>query len=136
MIRSIVKDPLFLGQKARKAGKDDIVIGRDLLDTLLAHQATCVGMAANMIGEAVAVIAVDTGQMKMVMFNPVIVKRSGPYETSEGCLSLPGIRKVQRYQTITVKFQDMCLQEETAVFSGKAAEIIQHECDHLAGILI
>ncbi|WP_432643241.1 peptide deformylase [Acidaminococcus sp.] len=136
MIREIMRDPFFLQQKSLPASPLDKPVAIDLLDTLKAHRAECVGMAANMIGVAKCVIVVNLGLMDMVLFNPKIVKQKGAYETSEGCLSLPGERKTVRYREIEVEFQDMEFQKQTLKFTGFPAQIIQHEVDHLAGRLI
>lgn len=66
----------------------------------------------------------------------MITEKAEPYETEEGCLSLPGTRRTIRYNRITVKYQDKKFADHTQKFSGYIAQIIQHECDHLAGILI
>ena len=92
MIRPINRDPLFLAQKSAPATPEDAPIARDLLETLTAHADGCVGMAANMIGEAKCIIAVESEDGYLVLFNPVILKRSGPYEAEEGCLSLEGVQ--------------------------------------------
>lgn len=136
MVKSIVKDVMFLGQKSEPATKDDLHVARDLKDTLAAHRDGCVGMAANMIGYKKRMIIVSLGIVDLVMLNPVITKKSGPYETEEGCLSLTGVRKTTRYQKITVKYQDTSMKPRVQEFSGWAAQIIQHECDHLEGIII
>ena len=136
MIRPIVKDVFFLGQKSESAAKQDLSVGQDLLDTLHANRNHCVGMAANMIGVKKRIIIVNMGIMNTVMYNPVIVKKDSPYETEEGCLSLVGVRKTTRYQKITVRYLDMSFQEHTQEFTGWIAQIIQHECDHLEGIII
>ena len=136
MIKPIVKDIMFLGQKSDPVTKADLPIAQDLKDTLAAHRDGCVGMAANMIGYKKNMIIVSLGIMDLVMLNPVITKKSGPYEAEEGCLSLTGTRKTTRYQKITVKYQDTSMKECVREFSGMAAQIIQHECDHLAGIII
>ena len=136
MIRPIVKDIMFLGQKSEPATKDDLQIAKDLQDTLAANREGCVGMAANMIGYKKRIIIVSMGFMDVVMFNPEIMKKAGPYETEEGCLSLNGVRKTTRYQKITVKYQDMNFQTHTQEYSGWTAQIIQHECDHLEGVII
>ena len=109
---------------------------RDRLDTLIAHKAGCVGMAANMIGVCKRIIAFDNEGTYMVMFNPVIVRQSGPYEAQEGCLSLTGVRKTKRFQTIKVQWQNEQFQTRLKTFTGWTAEIIQHEIDHCEGILI
>ena len=136
MVRDICKDEGFLAQKAQPATFDDLDTARDLLDTLIAHKAGCVGMAANMIGINKRIIAFDNEGDYMVMLNPVIVKQSGPYEAEEGCLSLTGTRKTKRFQTIKVQWQNEKLQTRLKTFTGWTAEIIQHEIDHCEGILI
>ena len=136
MIKSIVKDVFFLGQKSEPATKQDISVGQDLMDTLRANQDHCVGMAANMIGVKKKIIIVNIGIMNVVMYNPVIVKKDTLYETEEGCLSLTGIRKTTRYQNIEVEYYDSSWKKHRQSYSGWTAQIIQHECDHLAGIII
>ena len=136
MIREICKDEFFLSQKAEPATAGDLEIAQDLLDTLAAHKDGCVGMAANMIGVNKRIIIFDNEGAYQVMFNPVIVKQSGPYETEEGCLSLTGRRKTKRFQTIKVQWQNEKLQTRLKTFTGWTAEIIQHEIDHCDGILI
>ena len=136
MIRPIVHDPFFLGQKSTPATEADRPIINDLLDTLRAHLDRCVGMAANMIGERKRIIVFCNGPMQMIMVNPQITAKSGPYETEEGCLSLAGTRKTKRYQQITVRYQDQAFQTRTGTFEGFTAQIIQHEIDHCEGILI
>ena len=136
MKRPIVKDILFLSQKGQPATKADISIGTDLMDTLEANKSRCVGMAANMIGVNKNVIIVDMGFMNVVMFNPVIISKSGEYETEEGCLSLEGVRKTTRYQEIEVEFMNMSWQKQRMKLQGWTAQICQHEIDHLQGIII
>ncbi len=136
MIREICKDPIFLSRRAEPAALEDLEVAGDLLDTLKAHKDGCVGMAANMIGVCKAIIAFENQGSYMVMFNPEILKKSQPYETEEGCLSLPGSRKTTRYQVIKVRWQNENFQERIKTFSGFTAQIIQHEIDHCQGILI
>ena len=136
MIREICKDEFFLSQKAEPATVDDLAIAQDLLDTLTAHKDGCVGMAANMIGVNKRIIAFENDGEYMVMFNPVIVKQSGAYETDEGCLSLTGTRKTKRHKVIKVQWQNEKFQTRLKTFTGWTAEIIQHEIDHCEGILI
>lgn len=136
MIREICRDETFLAQKAAPATADDLAMAQDLLDTLTAHKDGCVGMAANMIGVCKRIIAFDNEGTYMVMFNPVIVRQSGPYEAQEGCLSLTGVRKTKRFQTIKVQWQNEQFQTRLKTFTGWTAEIIQHEIDHCKGILI
>ena len=136
MIKPIVKDVFFLGQKSEAATKQDMSVGQDLMDTLRANQDHCVGMAANMIGVKKKIIIVNMGIMNVVMYNPVIVKKDTPYETEEGCLSLSGVRKTTRYQNIEVEYYDSSWKKHRQSYSGWTAQIFQHECDHLAGIII
>lgn len=136
MIKPIVKDIFFLNQKSQIATREDMHIAMDLLDTLKANEKGCVGMAANMIGEKKRIIAVNMGIMNVIMFNPKIVKKSGKYETEEGCLSLVGMRPCTRYQEIEVEYEDMQFKKQRQRYSGWIAQIIQHECDHLEGIII
>lgn len=136
MIRPIVKDVLFLGQKSEPATKQDLPVGQDLMDTLRANQDRCVGMAANMIGVRKKVIIVNMGIMNVVMYNPVIVKKDTPFETEEGCLSLTGVRRTTLYQNIEVEYLDGNWKKQRRKYSGWTAQIIQHECDHLEGIII
>ena len=136
MIRDICKDEAFLAQKAEPAAADDLGTAQDLLDTLIAHRDGCVGMAANMIGVSKRIIAFENDSKYEVMFNPVIVKQSGVYDAEEGCLSLTGRRKVRRFRTIKVQWQNEKFQLRLKTFTGWTAEIIQHEIDHCDGILI
>ena len=136
MIREICKDEAFLAQKAEPAAAEDLATARDLLETLEAHKEGCVGMAANMIGVNKRIIAFDNGGEYMVMFNPDIVKCSGPYTAEEGCLSLSGTRKTRRYQSIKVRYQNEKFQVRFKTFTGWTAQIIQHELDHCEGIII
>ena len=136
MVRPIVKDVLFLGQKSLPATPEDIPVADDLLDTLKAHAAECVGMAANMIGVKKRIIVVDLGGMALEMFNPRIVSQSVAYETMEGCLSLYGARTVTRYKNIKVEWKTRTFQTRMQTFTGNVAQIIQHEIDHCNGILI
>ena len=136
MVRPIMKDPIFLSRKSGEATAEDTGIARDLLETLEYHKEGCVGMAANMIGQAKRIIAFDCGGTYMVMFNPEILKTWEPYDAEEGCLSLAGVRKTTRYRRIKVRYQTEVMQWRTKNFEGWTAQIIQHEIDHCNGILI
>ncbi len=137
MVKELIHDPLFLGIKSKPATKEDILVGRDLLDTLMAHRETCVGMAANMIGITKRIIAFGDNGRYTVMYNPEIVSKSGSYQTEEGCLSLlGGPRPTTRYKTVRVRYQDNSFTWKTASYTGFTAQIIQHEIDHCNGILI
>ena len=137
MVKELMHDPIFLSLKSEVATKEDLQVAEDLLDTLIAHKDGCVGMAANMIGTRKRIIAFDNEGTYMVMFNPEIIKKSEPYETEEGWLSLlGGPRKCKRYKTIKVQWQTSEMQTRIKTFTGFPAQIIQHEVDHCDGILI
>lgn len=134
--QNIIHDQLFLSQKSTSANRADLKIAEDLCDTLLANRDKAAGLAANMIRKNKRIIAFYVGPLPLVMLNPRIIRRSGEYLTSEGCLSLNGERKTKRYKTITVTYQNMSLETKTQKFTGFIAEVIQHEIDHCEGILI
>ena len=137
MVKELMHDPIFLAKKSETATENDIDIAMDLLETLVHHQEGCVGMAANMIGELKRIIAFDNDGEYMVMFNPVILKKSDAYETEESCLSLlGGPRKTKRYKSIKVQYQTEDFKIRIKTFKGFSAQIIQHEIDHCDGILI
>ena len=148
MIKELMHDPIFLAGKSEVATKEDLHVARDLLDTLMAHKESCVGMAANMIGVKKRIIAFldesgrapklgDGEPVYTVMLNPEIIKKDGAYDTEEGCLSLlGGPRRCKRYKTIKVQYQTLEMQKRTKNFAGWTAQIIQHEVDHCNGVLI
>ena len=137
MVKDLMHDPIFLAQRSTAAGKEDLQIATDLLDTLIAHKETCVGMAANMIGVCKRIIAFDNDGSYMVMLNPQILKTAEPFDTEESCLSLlGGPRKTLRYRKIKVQYQTVELQTRIKTFEGFTAQIIQHEVDHCNGVLI
>lgn len=141
MIREVMHDPIFIAGKSEVATKEDLQVAQDLLDTLMAHKDSCVGMAANMIGAKKRIIAFfdESGRAPTytVMLNPEIIKKDGAYDTEEGCLSLlGGPRTCKRYKTIKVKYQTLELQARIKTYTGWTAQIIQHEVDHCNGVLI
>ena len=136
MVQEIMRDEAFLSQKAEPASLEDLPVVQDLLDTITAHKTGCVGMAANMIGVNKRIIIFDNKGKYMVMFNPEIIKKSGPYEAAEGCLSLTGTRKAKRWKSIKVQYQNEQFQIRFKTFTGWTAQIIQHEIDHCEGELI
>ena len=137
MIKEVVHDPIFLAGKSDPGTKEDLQVAQDLLDTLIANREACVGMAANMIGVRKRIIVFDNEGTYMTMFNPEIIKKSGSYDTEEGCLSLlGGPRPCKRYKTIKVQWQTADFQMRIKTFTGWSAQIIQHEIDHCNGILI
>ena len=137
MVKDLMHDPIFLGGKSEVATIDDLQTAQDLLDTLTAYKDSCVGMAANMIGVRKRIIAFDNEGKYMVMFNSEIIKKSGPYDAEESCLSLlGGPRKCKRYQSIKVQWQTEKFETRIKTFTGWTAQIIQHEIDHCNGVLI
>lgn len=136
MIKPIMHNEAFLKQKSTDATPADASIITDLIDTLRANSAHCVGMAANMIGVKKRIIVFSIGPIIVPMVNPVITKKEKSYETEEGCLSLSGVRKTTRYETIEVSYQDQNFKPQKQMFQGWTAQIIQHEIDHCNGILI
>ena len=136
MIRTVVKDVLFLEQKSEPATKDDVEVINDLIDTLRANLDHCVGMAANMIGVKKRILVFSVGEIIVPMLNPVILKKDTPYEAEESCLSLDGFRKTTRYEKIEVEYLDINFKNHKQVFTGFTAQIIQHEVDHFEGIII
>ena len=136
MVQEIMRDEVFLSQKAEPATPEDLPIAQDLLDTLAAHKDGCVGMAANMTGVSKRIIAFDNEGKYMVMFNPEIIKKSSLYEAEEGCLSLTGTRRARRWQSIKVQYQNEQFQTRFKAFTGWTAQLIQHEIDHCEGVLI
>lgn len=136
MIKTIVRDPLFLAQKSEPATEADKQVVQDLLDTLRANLDRCVGMAANMIGVKKRIIVVAAGPVQFAMINPVITKKSGEFKTEEGCLSLEGVRACTRYKNIEVDYLDLNFKPQHGKYTGWTAQIIQHEVDHCNGIII
>ena len=137
MIRAIMTKRFFLRQPSVEATADDLGIARDLAETLEAHRAHCVGMAANMIGERKRIIAVLDGAGKvLVMLNPRIVEAEGPFEAEEGCLSLEGTRTARRFRRIVVAYEDERMRSHEDAFDGFVAQAIQHEVDHCNGVII
>ena len=137
MVRELIHDPIRLAAKSAEATVEDTGIASDLLDTLRAHSETCVGMAANMIGERKRIICYTDGKEYVTMFNPEIVKKTEPFETEEGCLSLIGVlRKCKRYKKLKIKYQTEKFEIRLKTYTGFTAQIIQHEIDHCNGVLI
>lgn len=136
MIQPIIKDENFLCLPSTPATIADLQVAQDLLDTLAANAERCVGLAANMIGVSKHIIVVDDEGSPIVMFNPQIIKSSEPFHTEEACLSLAGTRPCKRYKSIKVQYQNSDFQTRLKTFKGFTAQIIQHEIDHLSGIII
>lgn len=136
MVKPIIHDTVFLSIPSKPATEEDVSVGQDLMDTLLAHRQHCAGMVANMIGVNKNIIVFEENGKPVIMYNPVILQKAGEYETTEGCLSLSGERKTKRYFTITVRYTDVHQKEQVKRYTGFTAQVIQHETDHLKGILI
>lgn len=125
----------------------------DMYETMYA--ANGVGLAAPQVGESIRLFVMDTGAgssteegeaapegdeeapMKKVFINPYIVEEEGDeWAFEEGCLSIPGIREeVDRQPRIVLQYMDEQFKEHEEVFEGFAARVIQHEHDHLDGVL-
>lgn len=136
MIKEINRDIFILSQKSVPATENVRQTGEDLLETLIANSERCVGMAANMIGVPKNIIAINDNNNYTVMYNPEILKADKEYETEEGCLSLDGVRKTKRYRKIKVRYLDKDFKIKIKTYDGFTAQIIQHEIDHLSGIII
>ena len=136
MVREVIHDPILLGIPSTAAGQEDLPVAQDLLDTLVFHKDGCVGMAANMIGVHKRIIVFDAGDGPVLMYNPVITKKAGEYQTEEGCLSLSGVRPTKRWKRIKVEYLNEDFRPRCKTFTEWAAQIIQHEIDHCDGILI
>lgn len=126
MVKKIIHDPIFLARTSELATKEDLQIAQDLIDTLITHRDSCVGMAANMIGVKKRIIAFldESGRAPTctVMLNPEIVKKDGAYNTEEGCLSLlGGPRPCKRYKSIKVKYQTLELQTRIKTYTNWTA---------------
>lgn len=137
MVKDLIHDPIRLSLKSTDATEADVATALNLLDTLKAHSETCVGMAANMIGDCKRIICFVDGGEYVTMFNPEILRASEPFETREGCLSLLGEpRKCKRYRKIKVKYQNVKFETRIKTYTDFTAQIIQHEIDHCNGLLI
>ena len=136
MIQNIMRDIEFLKLVSEPATAADVQVADDLMETLKANAGRCVGMAANMIGVSKCIIVFEDEGTYMEMFNPKILRRNDPFEAEEGCLSLTGTRKAKRYKEIKVQWQTRDMKTRVKNFTGFTAQIIQHEIDHLNGIII
>lgn len=136
MIRNICKDIEFLKTKSIDSNPNDKNVMQDLKDTLGFNLHRCVGMAANMIGVNKRTIIFVDAKSLVIMNNPVILSKSGQYQTNEGCLSLEGQRPTIRYKKIKVQYYDEDFKIKIKTYTEFTAQIIQHEMDHLEGIII
>ena len=141
MIKNLVHDPIFLAGKSEAATKEDLQIAQDLLDTLIAHKDSCVGMAANMTGVKKRIIAFLDESRRIstytVMLNPEIIKKDSVYDAEESCLSLlGGPRPCKRYKSIKVKYQNLELQTRIKTYTSWTTQIIQHEIAHCDWMLV
>jgi peptide deformylase len=138
MIKEIVKDEAILTLKSETVSMEEAKeIIADLLDTAKAHIDNCAGLAAPQIGVNKRVVVVRSGDSFFPMVNPVVVKKTGKkFLNHEGCLSLDGIRAVERYASVLVNYTDGKGKRQTKTFNGTLAIVIQHETDHLNGVLI
>lgn len=140
MVKEIVKDVAILTKKSEKFvfGEDDHII-QDLIDTAEAHKDICVGLAAVQIGYHKRAFVVWSADKKRYIpfINPKIIQRyGGTYKATEGCLSVEGEHEVKRHYGITVVYYSPKNKCISIGASGYFAEVIQHEYDHLNGVLI
>lgn len=120
---------------------EDITLIQDMLETM--HEANGIGLAATQVGVMKQLLVIDlsesdsSGEMKpMVIINPEIIAEEGMVEIEEGCLSIPDVREgVKRPERITVRFHDASMELQELTADGMLARVIQHETDHLNGIL-
>lgn len=138
MIKDIIKDEKVLTQKSVQFvfGKDDYLI-QDMLDTANEYKENCAGLACIQIGIPKKIILVKSNDKYNVLINPMIIKKSPKtYIAQEGCLSVDGIKTVKRHNSVKVMWTTAQGKKKVQEFNGFVAEIIQHEIDHLNGILI
>lgn len=136
MVKNIVRDINFLKIPSIECSIEDLYLANDLKDTLNFNINRCVGMAANMIGVSKRAIIFVDGKEIIVMFNPILLSKNDSYITEEGCLSLDGVRKTTRYKKIKVEYYNEEFKKRIKTYTGYTAQIIQHELDHLDGIII
>ncbi|WP_126993163.1 peptide deformylase [Thermosipho globiformans] len=110
-------------------------IKEDLLKTMYLEDG--VGLAAPQVGISLRFFAMDDGSGPLIIVNPEIIEHSQEKEIGEeGCLSLPGIfEDVERYKWVKLRYQDEYGKVQEKLFEGYSARIVQHERDHLDGIL-
>ncbi len=131
----ILREPTIPFDFDARPGKDAMFIAMSLVETMDKHKG--LGLSANQVGLKDRVCVINMGKEAWTMFNPKIVNSSlAPAEYSEGCLSYPGLfLKVHRSNSITVRFQALNGGFVEQEFSGLTAVCIQHELDHLDGIV-
>ncbi len=132
-----IENPI-LRQKAKRVTRFDASIKRlveDLIDTM--HAANGVGLAAPQIAQSLRVLVAEYEGRQEALINPEIVKASGEQIGSEGCLSIPGYigENIKRSMMVVVKGRDVHGKEIRVRADGFFARILQHEIDHLDGIL-
>lgn len=136
MVKELCYDINILSKKSIEATKEDIPHIKNLLDTIEFHKKGCVGMALNMIGITKRVIVCEINNKFEVMINPECIKKSIEYITNERCLCHKGETETKRYKKIKIKYFDINFKIKIKTYEGFEAQIIQHELDHLEGVLI
>jgi len=136
-IRHFLDNPV-LRQKAKRVSAIDSSIQRlidDMIETM--QQANGVGLAAPQVGVPLRVVVIQMpGEQPVAIINPEVVERTGEQEVTEGCLSVPGyIGELKRADRVTVKGRDRRSKRIKVKASGLMAEALEHEIDHLNGIL-
>ena len=128
----------ILRRKAKKIHRFDPSIQKlaeDMFETM--HAARGVGLAAPQIGQSIRIFVAEFEDHKVAMVNPEIVKAEGEVLGTEGCLSIPGYigENIRRAEKVVVKGQDVRGKSIKVNAEGWFARVLQHEIDHLDGIL-
>lgn len=136
MVRELIRDADFLSRKSKAATAADKAIVQDLVDTLQANMDRFFGMSANMIGERKRIIVICNGPFFVTMLNPKITGKARKYKTDEACPLLEECCTLERYETVTVSWQDTEMQNRVTILEGFQAQVVQHLIDHLDGKLV
>lgn len=130
-------DPLLSkrSQPVEKITNDIKKLIKDMVETMMKNGGA--GLAANQVGQLKRIITIQTEKEPLELINPIIIRRSKEIEIAEeGCLSFPGLwLKIKRAREVGVRAQDEGGREVQISAQGLQARILQHEIDHLDGIL-
>ena len=131
-------DPILRRRAVKVTQFDDKLsrLAADMAETMTANRG--VGLAANQVGvlQRMCVIKLEDWEAALALVNPEIIRREGLREVEEGCLSLPGYRgMVNRAVRIRVRYQDLTGKQQRIKAECTLAQAIEHETDHLNGIL-
>lgn len=140
MVREIVKDEKILKHKCLtvlRGDKEVDTIIQDLIDTANFYKDECIGLTANQIGYCKCIFIIKYENKWLPMINAAFLPADRKkFISEEGCLSLEGVRKIERYRSITVMYQNSKLKFLRLGLSGLPAVIAQHEIGHTNGQLI